>query len=745
MATRISCCCGIPGRTDDNAANTCRSPRSPDVIVMFVNQSASSHESVVLGITGGYNLGCDDDPVGCVFHDAAAVLLRNGEVLAAIEEERISRIKHSNCFPYHAIRDCLRETGTQWPEINVIALNTASYVADALEKASYFEDPRHTPYGDGRQRLAMLFDWTFGVDVKARLAFCNHHLAHAWSTFAPSGFDESLIVCLDGDGDFASGAVFTGKNKTITKLREYPEDCSLGHLYFTLIHMLGYSIFDEYKAMGLAPYGDASRYESVLSKCYRLLPNGGYALDDKKSWLLQLNAAGLLAQARRSGQPFSQTHKDFAASLQQVLERIVFHILAHYKQQTKQRYLCLAGGVAHNCTLNGKILASGLFEKVYVQPAAHDAGGALGAAWWAWHSHAGGAKHVSLSHVFLGKDVGSDDTIRHRLQRWAPFIECVQVQDPPAETARLLAEGYVVAWVQGRSEFGPRALGNRSILADPRPAGNKDLINRMVKKREQFRPFAPSVLIEHVADYFDVPAHQHDLAFMVFVVGVKEDKRQHLGAITHVDGTARIQTVSYDDNPRYWRLIDEFRKLTGMPIVLNTSFNNNAEPIVDSVDDAITCFLTTHIHYAVVGSFLISRRESPNHPAELMLMTPEIPSWRKLVKKQQWTAVAGNKTVYQIASTKSRDFGPQAVEITEAMFQMLQRADGSRTLGELVEQPGALRYGHYAQFMAELEQLWAMRLVALKPRFLEEARDDTSGRRSRDVVNTKETADALTS
>src|SRR5262249_1296171 len=283
------------------------------------------------------------------------------------------------------------------------------------------------------------------------------------------------------------------------------------------------------------------------------------------------------------------------ASLQETLEDIAFHTIRYYRQVTGQKRLCLAGGVAHNCTLNGKLLYSGLFDDVFIQPAAHDAGCALGSAMHAYLQAKGSLSRPRLDHVFWGSDAGADDEIESTLSRWTELVEFEKVDNVAERAAQLLAGGSVIGWVQGRSEFGPRALGNRSILADPRPAENKRVINAMVKKREGYRPFAPSVPEEDAADIF-VPPPMKTAPFMIFVVDVREHQRALLGAVTHVNGSARVQTVSRSTNARYHRLLAEFKALTGVPVLLNTSFNNNAEPIVDSVEDAVVCYLTTGLH-----------------------------------------------------------------------------------------------------------------------------------------------------
>ena len=314
---------------------------------------------------------------------------------------------------------------------------------------------------------------------------------------------------------------------------------------------------------------------------------------------------------RRQHEPFAQIDRDAAASLQETLETIVLHVLAHHRAATGLRHLCLAGGVAHNCSMNGQILRSGLFGRVFVQPVAHDAGAALGAAQHAAFRHGqSGRTREPLTHVYLGPDLPPPTGIEAVLSRWRHFLDFTREDDICRRAATLIAEGRVIGWVQGRSEFGPRALGNRSILADPRPARNKDRINAMVKKREGYRPFAPSVLRENAHLYFEI-REDEEFPFMIFVVGVRPEMRELLGAVTHVDGTARIHTVTRGTNDRYWRLIDSFRDLTGVPILLNTSFNNNAEPIVDSATDAIVTYLTTGLDDLVIGDYLVRKKPVP--------------------------------------------------------------------------------------------------------------------------------------
>jgi len=671
---------------------------------------------LVLGFHGGSKRDDEDNRFGFALHDSAAVLIKDGVVLAAIEEERLNRIKHSNCFPFQAIKYCLAEQQIDLTNVDRITTNMEETMFDFMVKQAFLENAElKTP--TGRQFLASLFEREFGVNISEKIRFCKHHIAHAWSAFAPSAYDSSLILVLDGDGDNRSGMVLLGEGNRLVTLKEYGLNQSLGNLYTDVIKLLGYNRFDEYKVMGLAPYGNPAAYTSLFEKCYRLLPNGDYVLESPVTWMLQFNAAGLLDQARRRGEPFSQVHQDIAAALQTTLERIVLHILSHYQKETKQRRLCIAGGVAHNCTLNGKILYSNLFEKVFVQPAAHDAGGAWGSALAVFYHERTPYRSPKIEQIYFGTDTPHDDALAAELDLWSDFLSFEKVPQISQKAAQLIAAGAVIGWVQGRSEFGPRALGNRSILADPRPASNKLLINQMVKKREAFRPFAPSILEESLHEFFDVPCDRAEFPFMIFVLKVREQMREMLGAITHVDGTARVQTVAKKNNPTYWELIDEFRKLTGIPILLNTSFNNNAEPIVNSPEEAIVCFLTTGLNYLVIGNYLVSKKELDDSRHTYQTLVPELPKCRRLIKRRSRVADGELKTVFEIEGTMSRFFARPVMAVSEQVFSMLEAADGKKTIGELSAQTG-LADGGRKELVNELLELWSQRFITLRPQSL---------------------------
>lgn len=643
-------------------------------------------------------------------HDSAAVLVEDGRVIAAVEEERLNRVKHSSAFPARAIRRCLQQAGIELRHVDYIAVGCAEigvdhyYLAHSLENATF-------PMGSGRHHTAALLEREFGVDVTDRLRFVPHHVAHLWSAFVPSGLESGLVASLDGSGDRLSGAVATFGGGRIHVLREYPVRCSLGHFYRECITLLGYTRFDEYKVMGLAPYGDPTTYRGLFEQLYTLLPSGEYELHRGPAIVRAATAAGLVGCTRRKGEPFTQTHRDFAAALQEALYRVVVHILEHFQRDTGARTLCLAGGVAHNCSVNGRLAYAGLFERIWVQPAAHDAGNALGAA-LAVSSEAGvrvGGK--VMSHVYFGSDLPDDRELERTLARWSDAIDVSRPADVVEAAAAALAAGQVVGWVQGRSEFGPRALGNRSILADPRPSENKDRINQMVKKREAYRPFAPSVQVERVADFFDLPLGMTEAPFMTFALRVRPDCRSTLGAITHVDGTARLQTVSRETNPRYWSLLAAFERRSGIPMLLNTSFNNNAEPIVDSVDEAVTCFLTTGLDLLVVGDFVIVKRDEQSDLARFRALIPSIPSTHRLVVQ---AAAVGACRSYAIESTASRFFGEKTIPISPDSFSLLLAADGTTTLGALLThlQGDADRI---QAVVAELRDLWTRRVIVLHP------------------------------
>jgi carbamoyltransferase len=660
-----------------------------------------------LGFSGGLNR-VHENPYALpatFTHDGAAALVEDGEVVTAIEEERLNRIKHSNKFPEEAIRYCLERHGAGAADVDQFAFYATEEYCNARLAYLHRTQPSMPTFIDARTRLAVLLSEALDADVDlGRIHFFRHHMAHAASASAVSGFERSLVLAIDGYGDDLSGLVACGEGSALTELTSFPQRKSLGMLYLNVIEFLGYGRFDEYKVMALAPYGDPEVYRSLLAGLYELRPGGDYELDFNQI------AGHLTGQVdvRKPGQPLEQRHYDLAAALQEALEKIVLHILVHHREATGLSELCIAGGVALNCTMNGAIASSGCFDGVFVQPAAHDAGCALGAALLGSHQEGRPARGGRLRNVYWGTDVGEQDEVAAVLDRWRGLVSFERYDNIEAETATRLADGQVVGWAQGRSEFGPRALGNRSILADPRREANRERINAMVKKRESYRPFAPSVLEEAAHELFDLPAGTDEYEFMLYVVDVREEMRTVLPAITHVDGTARVQVVPQSENPRFWKLIYSFGEITGVPALLNTSFNNNVEPIVDSVEDAVVSFLTTTLDLLVVGDFAVSRR-APEDDARLSLRASLPPhvlvaKSRRHVSRDRATVSAELMATYGSGSGE-----PISLELADWLIGL----DGDRPLADLLA--GAPPSSRQGELLDEVDRLWTLRLLRLRP------------------------------
>ncbi len=664
---------------------------------------------LILGLSGGPNLiheriyGLDQ----AVFHDSACALVEDGEVLFAIEEERLNRIKHTNKFPSQSMRSCMSALDLHLSDIDLIAYYNTKEGMDNFVRRLFLSEPEAPELLDGAAFVQSLIYKALNIRVNRDvLRFVHHHYAHAASAFALSSFDSSLILTIDGEGERSSGMVMVGEGTVFRQIADFPISKSLGWFYVKTIYYLGFNAFDEYKAMGLAPYGDPAKNRGLFKEFYTLLPQGDYVLHmDKLSSLYDL-----VGRRRKRDEPFTQVHKDIAASLQEALEEIIFHVIRHYSQLTKQKNLCLAGGVAQNCVLNGKLLRSGLFDNIFVQPAAHDAGGALGAALYAYYQERPRAKSpTQMEHIYWGTDIGGSQSILSQLMRWKDFLIIKKSEDICRETAELLATGSVMGWVQGRSEFGPRALGNRSILADPRPPENKDRINQMVKKREAYRPFAPSVLEEYVDEFFQIPAGQKTFPFMIFIADVKEDKRAVLGAVTHVDGSARVQTVSKKNNEIFWRLIDAFHTITEIPILLNTSFNNNVEPIVDSIEDAVICYLTTKLDYLVVGDYLVTKKES--RWQDYLFLKPSLAPYITLHHLKQPGSNGTHSTFLYIQNTFDSQF---KISLSPEIYRILWLADGKKNLKDIMVELGETDDQKIQAVVFELIEMWAKRHIILR-------------------------------
>ncbi|WGS85505.1 carbamoyltransferase C-terminal domain-containing protein [Methylomonas sp. UP202] len=662
---------------------------------------------IILGLAGGFDRLYESffDFGADLLHDAAAVIVRDGEVVAGIEEERLNRIKHTNKIWHSAVRFCLQQADIRLEELDLIAVYVSEAFLDESLKQLRLVKTDMAAVEDGRAMYQYLFRREFGVDLpREKFSFVNHHLAHAATAYYMSGFEQSLVLTIDGSGDNVSTTVVDVRANTFNTLMTKPVHESLGFFYLDVIRFLGYRIFDEYKVMGLAPYGDANRFADQFSGFYTLLPNGDYTLHREK--IVGLYEA---LMPRHGDQPFEQIHKDLAAALQQALETIVMHMLSHFQQTTGHKRLALAGGVGQNSSMNGKIMQSGLFEKVFAPSFAADSGCAFGAAMYAAHCSLPELPFKRVPHAYWGTPTLAGDDLYRTLAKWQAFATIEKMTDRADRVSDLMIAGKVVGWVQGRSEFGPRALGNRSIIADPRLGSHKETINAMIKMRESYRPFAPSVLEEYVGDFFDVPGDERDFPFMAFVLPVKSAHRDTLAAITHVDGSARLQTVSKVHNPEYWELIDAFRQKTGIAMVLNTSFNNHAEPIVDSADDAMVCYLTSGLDYLVVGDCLLTKKAWGE--TELKSLIPALPKAARLIQEDCYR----DNQHRSLQSYIEWNYGGSSRRlIPNDLYRVLQAADGKMPLQTLMAQASVGSDNESALYEA-FQELWSSRYIVLTP------------------------------
>ncbi len=547
-------------------------------------------------------------------HDSSACIERDGELLFAVAEERISRVKHDARFPHLAVEACLKFAGATAAEVDEVCFGwqrpgalfrhdlrcyatgrlPMTYL-NVLNSTRYFLSMWHQESG------AKVFARKFGP-AKARMRFVDHHLAHAISAYGFSGFDDSAIVIMDGRGAWEATSIWHGRDGRIEHVLTIPFPNSIGGFYSAFTDYLGFTPnSDEWKVMGLAPYGkpgvNLDAFINPEAAPYRVhtkrLNNGRTG-----------NASGIaavLGPPRAAESEIEERHKNIAYAVQDYCERAMMSVVRLALAKTKSRNLCLAGGVALNSKANGKILASGIVEKIFVQPAASDDGVALGAAFAPYLDHGGRLPIRAMRHAYLGPSF-DDEAIETALKTYK--LRYSRMDDPAVTGAELLVQGKILGWFQGRMEFGPRALGSRSILADPRDPEMTAKVNNAVKFREWWRPFAPSITKEAAADFVESAT---DSPFMILTAQVRAEKRGVIPAVTHVDGSARPQTVEREVNPLYWRLIDEFGKRTGVPVVMNTSFNLRGEAIVHTPTDAVRTFFSSGMDALLIGSFLVEK------------------------------------------------------------------------------------------------------------------------------------------
>ena len=591
--------------------------------------------------------------ISAFYHDSAACLVRDGEIVAAAQEERFTRVKHDPDFPAHAVSYCLQEGGIEATDLYCVGF----YDKPLLTFERLLETHLGTaPLGlrlywksmkvwlEKKLWIPQLIQEQLGCDVP--VMFSDHHESHAASAFYPSPYREAAIATLDGVGEWTTTSYGYGRDAEIHTLADIKFPHSLGLFYSAFTYFAGFKVNSgEYKLMGLAPYGEPKYVELMLNEIIDLKDDGSFKLNTR--YFNYLSGLTMTSRAmdklfggapRRPETPLTQREMDIARSCQVVTEEVMLRIARTVHRETKLKNLCMAGGVALNCVSNGRILREGPFENIWIQPAAGDAGGALGVALALWHNHLGhervaDGENDAMRGALLGPEYG-DEEIYQCIEQQAGVAQKLAEDELPVRVAELLAAGKVVGFFQGRMEFGPRALGARSILGDPRSTQMQSLMNLKIKFRESFRPFAPTVLRECVHEFFELDA---DSPYMLQVAPIKAERqipmsegqqrlfgidklnvpRSDMPAVTHVDYSARVQTLRRQDHPRYYDVIRAFQSLTGYPVVVNTSFNVRGEPIVQSPEDAYRCFMRTEMDFLVLGSYILDKKDQPQWQEEL--------------------------------------------------------------------------------------------------------------------------------
>jgi len=560
--------------------------------------------------------------ISCFYHDSAAALLRDGVVVAACQEERLSRKKHDSDFPARAVKYVLKQAGIGPEDLDAVGFYDKPLLKFERMLSTYIATfPRS--FGSFRKAMPVWIKEKLWVPslirrelrpYKGPILFAEHHMSHAASCFLVSPFEEAAILTVDGVGEWATASFGVGKGSDITLFKEIRFPHSLGLLYSAFTYYLGFKVNSaEYKVMGLAPYGKPVHFDRIMKEMLHLNEDGSFKLNMKYfSYDYGLTMTNGAFSDFFGGPPrkpetwMAEREFDIAASIQKVCEEVVLRMTRYIHKETGLNNLCMAGGVALNCVANGRVVRETPFKSLFVQPAAGDAGGAVGVAHYLYNTIGKEPRGPAWSHAYLGPAY-EDAEIRGYLDSQGAKYRVVSDEELARETARVIAGGNVVGWFQGRMEFGPRALGGRSILADPRDAKMRDTLNMKIKFREGFRPFAPSVLADKASEWFEIDV---DSPYMLLVAQVRDGKRC-IPSVTHVDNSARLQTVTRETSPLYYDVIREFERLTGVPIVINTSFNVRGEPIVCTPHDAYLCFMRTNMDHLVLGHHILDKKEQP--------------------------------------------------------------------------------------------------------------------------------------
>jgi carbamoyltransferase len=558
--------------------------------------------------------------ISCFYHDSAACLIQDGHVVAAASEERFTRKKHDEDFPHKAVEYCLKAGRIAAKDLDYVGfydkpvLKFERLISTYLSTfpRGFFSYSKAMPVWL-KEKLWIPSMIRKELDYKGKILFTEHHMSHAASAFLVSPFKEAAILTVDGVGEWATASYGVGKDKQIDLFKEIRFPHSLGLLYSAFTYYLGFKVNSaEYKVMGLAPYGEP-KYVDQVKQLIDIKDDGSFVMDmsyfSYHYGLRMVNGkfSKLFGGPPREGESkLDQRHKDIAASVQKVTEEVMLKMAGYLHRETGMENLCLAGGVALNCVANGRVLREGPFKDIFIQPAAGDAGGALGVAAYIYHSVLDNPRIETMEHAYLGPEY-SEVEIQAMLKDYAAPAKKLDRSDLVREVAELIDGQTVIGWFQGRMEFGPRALGSRSIIADARNPKNKDVVNLKIKFRESFRPFAPTVLEERISEYFEI---DRPSPYMLLVAPVREGKRV-IPSVTHVDHSARIQSINRSQNSLYYDLIKEFDRRTGVPVIINTSFNVRGEPIVCTPEDAYRCFMRTHMDYLVLGPYLLDKKNQP--------------------------------------------------------------------------------------------------------------------------------------
>jgi carbamoyltransferase len=660
-----------------------------------------------LGLAGGLDAVHEqvlDSPDNYTY-DGAAVLLHDGVVVAAMEEERLDRIKHSNKFPVRAIQFCLESRGLRVADLSSIAYYVDELTADALLTRMYLTRPELQKRLDARSLMRAVLGRELGCDIDpSRIRFYEHKLTHAACAMHQSGYSESLVYVIDNAGGLYSGRRDGSGTVSMQTVALTESAKSLQKLCHSLLPYLGLGLFEEYKALALATYGNPKTFEQSVGVLYELLPDGEYRFHLHR-------AAELLAEIEppRAGAELSSRHRDLAAALQGAMERIVLHVLAHYRAVTGFRHLCVAGGMAENAWTNSAILYSGLFDSVFVHPAAYDSGCALGAALLASQDAGFPARQSRLQDVNWGSDVGKTSGIAAELERWSGFLKIEPSNDVVHLTAELIARDSLVGWVQGRSHFGTHALGGRNVLADPRSAANRDRVHRALGRTETYRPLTVMVREDDLSDWCELPQGSGPLPFQTFAVRMRPDKRANVAAALHPDGKARVQTVSREVEPLLWRLLGDLGQFTGCAAVLSASLNRSAEPTAESIEDSVACFLGSDLDYLIVGD-LIAKKAEPTW-ASRMALRIALPGYVQLIRRKGWVERQRRGMSDELRTT----FAAEARKtITRTLANLLADLDEETPLKDFFASACLDPQGE-RQLLDEITALWSAGMVVLRP------------------------------